>query len=313
MRFSGEGRRRALAVLVAVVLGTTAACGASSSRTVGDAAALTGRRAASPTAAPVPTLPGGRHHVFDGRFLVAYYGTPQTPALGVLGEGDPEQTIARLTTAAAPFQRRGQTPQIVLELIVSVASGSPGGGGDYSHDVPRDVVEPWIAAAHRHGALVVLDLQPGTQDFTRVARRWSWALADPWVGLALDPEWRMHGTQVPGRVFGHTDAAEVDATSAWLDSFTASHRLPEKVFLVHQFRRSMVRQVAQVQRRPHLALVQHVDGYGTPGEKLATYRSVARPDLFTEGFKLFYDADRPLMSAAQVLAVRPRVDFVSFQ
>jgi len=101
--------------------------------------------------------------------------------------------------------------------------------------------------------------------------------------------------------------------SAWLVTLTRQAGLPEKLFVVHQFRRDMVRSPGRVARRVGLAMVQHVDGYGTPGQKLSTYAAVARPRQFTMGFKLFYDEDVHRMSARDVQRVRPRVRFVSFQ
>ncbi|GGO87845.1 hypothetical protein GCM10011584_13440 [Nocardioides phosphati] len=265
--------------------------------------------------APRPPLAPAlrRPELFDGRMFVAYYGTVGTPVLGVLGESTPEQAFARVRRAAAPFRRAGLAAQPVFELIVTVADSQPGPDGDYNHDVPVAAVRRWVEAARRSGALLVLDLQPGRADFPSVAKRWEWALRDPNVGLALDPEWRMHGREVPGRVIGSVTTWEVNLTSRWLEQLVEARRLPEKLFVVHQFRRDMLRGPHRVEDRRHLAEVQHVDGFGTPREKLATYAAVARPGDFRMGFKLFYDEDRPRLSAAQVMRIRPRVDFVSFQ
>ncbi|OUD85835.1 hypothetical protein BC477_15610 [Clavibacter michiganensis subsp. michiganensis] len=41
-------------------------------------------------------------------------------------------------------------------------------------------------------------------------------LAQPGVGLALDPEWRLGPDQVPLKQIGSVSAAEVDATTDWL-------------------------------------------------------------------------------------------------
>ena len=264
---------------------------------------------------PVRTeLPGGGTRVFGGhRFLVAYYGTARTPALGVLGESAPDVMDRRLRHAAAPFARPGRPVRPVYELIVTIADGHPGPDGDFSHDLPRADVRRYIAAAHRHGALLLLDVQPGRTDFTTVARRWEWALRDPAVGLALDPEWRMGPRQVPARTVGHVGAAEVNRTSAWLARLTSARGLPEKLFVVHQFRVDMVRHVERVAARPGLAMVQHVDGFGTRRQKLDTYRAIARPRQFTMGFKLFYDEDVHRMGARDVQRIRPTVRFVSFQ
>jgi hypothetical protein len=270
--------------------------------------------AAPPVAASVPELPGGGRRIFaDHRFLVAYYGTARTGALGVLGEASPERIMPRLVRAAAPFARDGRTVQPVFELIVTVAHAGPTKTGTYSSNIDRAEVRRYIRAAHRHGVLLVLDLQPGRADFLDVARSWEWALRDPWVGLALDPEWRMGPHGVPGRRTGSVSAGEVNRVSAWLDQLTASTGLPEKVFMVHQFRTDMIRHVDRIRDREHLALVQHVDGFGTRGQKLDTFHHVVRPGQFRLGFKLFYDEDVHRMRPAQVLAIRPRVSFVSFQ
>ena len=159
-----------------------------------------GAKPPSPPAPPSSPRPRGepcrrqpRERIFDdGRFLVAYYGTAGTGALGVLGETGPDEMHRRLLDAAAAFARPSQPVLPVYELIVTVADRSPGKDGDYSHDIDRDAVQPYVEAAHRNGALLLLDIQPGRSDFLDVAKRWQWALEEPYVGLALDPEWRMH-------------------------------------------------------------------------------------------------------------------------
>jgi hypothetical protein len=270
--------------------------------------------AARPPALSPTTLPGGGTEVFAGNhFLVAYYGTGQTGSLGVLGETDPDTMDRRLHRAAAPFRRPGQPLRHVYELIVTIADGHPGRDGDYSHDIPRSEVRRYIRAAHRNRALLLLDLQPGRSSFSEVARRWEWALRDPWVGLALDPEWRMRPHQVPAHTVGQVRAEEVNRTSAWLTRIVRQDGLPQKLFVLHQFRTDMVEDIGRVRRHPELAMVQHVDGFGTPRQKLATFHAVAQPRRFTMGFKLFYDEDVRRMQPRAVHAVRPQVRFVSFQ
>lgn len=259
-------------------------------------------------------LPGGRRLVFAGnRFLVAYYGTAETGALGVLGETPPDQMQRQVRRAAEPFRRPHQPVQIVYELIVTIADRSAGPDRDFSHDISRSAVRRYIHAAHRHGALLLLDVQPGRSDFLAVAKRWKWALKDPWVGLALDPEWRLGPHQVPAQVVGQVSAAEVNRTSRWLGGLTRRHGLPEKLFVLHQFRVAMIENIDRVHARRGLAMVQHVDGFGTRPEKMATFHAVARPNQFLMGMKIFYDEDRLRMGPVFVHAIRPRVRFVSYQ
>jgi hypothetical protein len=265
------------------------------------------------TTPPGKGMPFGKGPIYPGHTLVAYYGTAGTGTLGVLGQDTPDRVTKRLRTAAAPFARKGAPVQIVYELIATVADGIPGPDHDYSHDIATGSVREYIQAAHRNKAFLVLDLQPGRTDFLTVARRWRWALRDPWVGLAIDPEWRMGSHQVPARVVGSVRAREVNAVSGWLDDLAAHDHLPPKLFMVHQFRTTMVEHIERVVPRKRLVMIQHVDGFGSPRQKLATYHAVARPRQFHMGFKLFYDQDVHRMSAARVKQIRPRVQFVSFQ
>jgi len=273
-----------------------------------------------PTTEPVPptgepaTLPGGRPKIFgDGRMLVAYYGSANTGALGVLGETSPDRMVKRLRDAAAPFARGGSEVQIVFELIVTVADAHPGKDGDYSHDIARGDVQRYIDAAHRHGALLLLDIQPGRSGFLSVVRRWKWALEDPYVGLALDPEWRMGRRGVPGHRIGSVSATEVNRVSKWLKTLVQIEDLPQKLFVLHQFRTDMIEDIGAIEPRAGLVMVQHVDGFGTPSQKLDTFNAVVRPQQFFLGFKLFYDEDHRLLKPGFVKAIRPRVQFVSYQ
>ncbi|MGA8245870.1 MAG: hypothetical protein WB797_03125 [Nocardioides sp.] len=270
--------------------------------------------AAPPPIARKPQLPGGGYRIFGHhRFLVAYYGTAQTGSMGVLGHTDPATMQRHLMRAARPFREPGEQLQPVYELIVTVADGSPGPDGDYSHDIPRSYVREYLRAAHRHHALLLLDLQTGRATFPSVARRWAWALKDPSVGLALDPEWRMGPHQVPAHVIGSVRAREVNRTSAWLSRLVRREGLPQKLFVLHEFKLTMLPDIKRVVHRPGLAMVQHADGFGTRRQKLATYHAITRPHQFRQGFKLFYDWDVHRFTPREVRRIRPAVSFVSYQ
>lgn len=250
--------------------------------------------------------------VFDKRVLVAYYGTAGTGALGVLGEASPRVTAKRLRAVARPYAHGSTKAQIVFELIVTIADAVPGPDGDYSHVIPTADVRRYVRAAKRQRALLVLDFQPGRSRFLPQVKQFEWALRKPWVGVALDPEWRMGPGQVPAQTIGHVTATEVNQVARYMARLTRANALPQKVFMVHQFRTDMVRHIERVRMRAPLAMVQHVDGFGTRRQKLATYHAVAAK-RFHHGFKLFYDEDTNLFTPRQVRAIKPRVEFVSYQ
>jgi hypothetical protein len=119
--------------------------------------------------------------------------------------------------------------------------------------------------------------------------------------------------EVPAGTIGHVGASEVNRVSSYLARLTRQHDLPQKLFMVHQFRTDMVRHIERVTVREPLAMVQHVDGFGTREQKLATYHAVVQPQQFHQGFKLFYDEDTHLFQPRQVLRIEPNVQFVSYQ
>ena len=276
----------------------------------GQAADLGGRAA---VASPMWHGRASHDSIFAHRILVAYYGTAGSGALGVLGAASPDVMTHRLRVAARPFATPTRKVQIVYELVASVADAHPGADGNYSHYIPRSRVLEYVRAAHRHHALLVLDLQPGRESFVPQARHFRWALRRPFVGLALDPEWRMGPGQVPAQTIGSVKAGEVNHVSKLVTRIVRRNSLPQKLFLLHEFRTSMVKHIGQVHLHRQLAMVQHVDGFGSRAAKLATYHTVARPDRFTMGFKLFYSQDTDLFSPRGVERIHPKVDFVSYE
>jgi hypothetical protein len=258
-------------------------------------------------------LPLGGRRLFPRYRLIAYYGTAGTGSLGVLGEAAPAAMTRRLRAAARRFRDGKRRIQITYELISTVADASAGSDGNYSHPIARASVRRYVRAARRHRAYLVLDLQPGRSTFLSQARDFAWALRKPWVGLALDPEWRMGPGEVPGRQIGSVRAKEVNRVSAWLSKLTRRNELPQKLLMLHQFRTDMVLNPQRIAARRRLAIVQHVDGFGTRSQKLQTYRTVERSHQFRMGFKLFYDEDIDLFQPRRVLKIRPRISYVSYQ
>lgn len=309
-------------VLVAVLAACALVAGCSAAADPAPAApapATTAPPAPTTTAPPVPELPGGDTVVFPGRRMAALYGHPGTPSMGVLGEQDLPRSIERAKRLAADFQPLVREPVVpAFEIIATVADRVPGADGDYSAEMSVDELRPWVEQAGRAGVYVVLDLQPGTTDFLTQARRYTELLARPHVGLALDPEWRLEPGQRHGVQVGSVTAAEVNRTSQWLAGLVRERRLPQKVFLLHQFRVPMIAdRQAVVTTHPELATVLHADGYGTRQEKLETWNALhaaPRPTGLWWGWKNFIDEDSPTFTPRETYAVRPESPvFVSYQ
>ncbi len=261
-------------------------------------------------------LPGGGWRLLPGRRLVALYGSPLTPSLGVLGEQGPEESVARLRPLVEAYGADG-TPTIpAFDLIATVADARPGRDGDYSAETPIDVVRPWVEVAGEAGVYVILDLQPGRTDFLTQARRYEELLRLPHVGLALDPEWRLGPNQVHLRQIGSVDASEVNEVARWLANLVREERLPQKLLLIHQFKPSMITDREAIVTPPELAVVIQMDGQGPLATKYSSYRVITgnRPHpRWWWGWKNFYDEDAPMATPEQVLDLEPVPVFVSFQ
>ncbi|MCK9895540.1 hypothetical protein [Frankia sp. AgB32] len=260
-----------------------------------------------------PQLPMGGRSLLPTYRIVAHYGSVGGGALGILGQGTPEQAAQRVLAAAAPFGAGDRPVQPAMELITTVASASPGADGLYSTALTDAAVAPYLAAARTHRMLLILDLQPGRGRFLDQARRYERFLREPDVGLALDPEWKMGPDQVPGKQIGSSDAADLNEVSGWLAGVVRAHHLPQKLFIIHQFTQSMLPDRAAIQARPELATVFHIDGFGARTDKVEKYALLhARPPFFT-GFKLFLTQDTNIFSPAETLTLTPPPDLITYQ
>ena len=269
------------------------------------------------TAATGVELPGGGQLVLTGRRYVAMYGTPSYPALGILGEQDLPSSIARAQGLAASYQPL--TTDLVVpafEIIATVASAGAGGDGNYSNELPLETLVPWVEAAAAAGVYVVIDLQPGRTDFVTQAQLYEPLLKYPNVGLALDPEWRLLPDQVHLRQIGSVTVDEVNAVAAYLAQLTRTHALPQKLFVLHQFKHSMVQGRERVDMsHPELAVMVHVDGQGGQGAKAGTWASLQQgaPAGMAWGWKNFIDEDVPMLTPEQTYTVTPVPHLVSYQ
>lgn len=265
-------------------------------------------------------LPGGGQLVFPpgepGKRYVALYGTPGTPALGVLGEQDVPATIARAQQTAAQYDPLTEDTVVpTLEIIATIASAGPEADGSYSRPRSIEDLRPLVEAAQDAGQAVVIDLQPGRTDFVTQAQQFADLLAYPHVGLALDPEWRLAPDQVHLRQIGSVGIDEVNATAAWLAEFTRERHLPQKMFLLHQFSLRMITERERLDTsHDELATIIHADGQGSQPAKAGTWATLHQgaPPVHW-GWKNFYDEDQPMLDPAQTYAVQPTPDLVTYQ
>lgn len=271
----------------------------------------------TPTPTPPPELPRGGRTIFPDHLLVGFSGG-RGDAFGRLGIGDIDERAAEIEALGQTYTADGRLPLPVFELIAVVAHPTPTRTGLYRTHEPAEVVDHYLAAARRHRGLLLLNFQPGRADFLDDVKAFQPWLLQPDVGLALDPEWAVGPGQVPGQVIGSTTGAELNSVAAYLSGLVRRHNLPEKVMVVHQFHADTIADEKALRPHPGVVLVKNIDGVGVPAEKVATWNrltSELSPHVYT-GFKIFYEEDQrrgPLMTPAEVLALRPQPSYVLYE
>ena len=263
---------------------------------------------------PPPELPRGGREIVPRYRVVGFYGAPQDDALGALGIGSPDEMARRLRKQARPYAKYRRPIMPAFELIAVVASGAPGEGSRYNWRQKGKVIDRYLAAARKHKAILILDVQPGRSDFMTEVRRLRRWLEQPDVSLALDPEWRVGPGEVPGKTIGTVSAAEVNRVTRYVRDISRRNRLPQKLLLIHQFTEDMIPDKQRLLRPRELAVTISIDGFGNQPNKISKYVEFLEEEKrFRHGFKLFYEEDTDLMSPKQVMRLRPRPEIVVYE
>ncbi len=264
-------------------------------------------------------LPGGGYTILGDdkpKRYVAFYGHPSTSALGVLGEQGPKATLNRMAPFLEDYSADGYQTIPTFEIMASVAAAAATDDGDYSFEWPISTFDKWIETAAKNDVYVILDLQSGREDFLSQAKLYKELLLLPYVGLALDPEWRLKPDEIHLRQIGRVDAAEVNKVVDWLADLVRDNGLPQKMLIVHQFREFMIQDRSTLKERPELQMILQMDGQGPIATKDTTWAVLTKgteDKHWRWGWKNFFDEDSPTPSPEHTLGKTPTPVFVSYQ
>ncbi len=248
--------------------------------------------------------------------IVVYYGHPHDPAMGIVGEYGIEQLTGILREEAASYAAADPSRPVIpaLEVIATVAQRVPGSDGTYILDTDLETLTTYIDFAAEQGMLVILDLQVGRGTVADEIDKVRDLLTRPNVHLAIDPEFAVAEGEIPGEYIGSVTADSITYAQQVLAEISATHGIPPKILIVHQFREDMIQGKDQLAPVPGVQLVIDADGYGAPELKTAVYNFLVRNELIEfGGVKLFYRQDMPLMSPQEILALVPAPDVIIYQ
>ena len=247
----------------------------------------------SQSAVPLPYLSQFR--------LVAFYGTPLGPALGILGHQPRDEMIQSLRETAVLYQNFPPNRETVptFHIIITVADTTP---PNYRHHLSLDLINQWVSLAEALEFAVILDIQPGHVSLISEFRRIEDLLHKPHVHLAIDPEFTMDGFEIPGQDLGQLYASEINIIQQELNQIGLDTGV-NRLLILHQFDSSMLPDKGNIANYPYVELVIDGDGVGSATQKINNYNRYANQSAFEYGgFKLFpTDGDFPVLSASEIM------------
>lgn len=266
------------------------------------------------------TLLKGKKDLTDGPLqhyrLVTYYGTPLSSQMGILGRYPPKKMMKKLKKQASVYSKLDPARPAVptIELIATVAQGSPGPDGNYLSKTPDDVIQRYVKLAKKNDALLVLDVQLGSASVMHGVKAVEKYLKLPFVHLAIDTEYSVDKGEVPGEDLGHVDGSGIQKAIKYVNQMVKKHQLPDKIVMVHQFGNGIITHKQLIHQTNNVEVVLNSDGFGKDAVKMAAYgKLVKEQPIQYGGFKLFYKVDNPLLTPKQVLKMEPAPAVVNYQ
>ncbi|MDR1143857.1 MAG: hypothetical protein LBK77_06540 [Spirochaetaceae bacterium] len=258
-----------------------------------------------------------RRPLFLNSDIIAFYGHPSSPNMGILGRYELPELNSRLNALTEKYNTANGRRGVRKALYIIYGTVQPGGEIGY---IPGAILQSYIRFALEREMLIFIDHQIGRYDPLESLKTMLPYLHYPNVHLALDPEWR---TDKPMQRIGSVSGEEINEAQKIMAEYLAKYRLQgERMLVIHQFHYSMIRDRSDIRTGyRQVTLVHCSDGFGGPALKRSTYSyNAAARNMPVKGFKLFYNFgipgagyDDPLLSPEEVFALNPRPYLVIYQ
>ena len=264
-----------------------------------------------PSRPSVNASPGNPQPYLSRYQLVTYYGSPWGRGLGILGNQPLNETLRLLWANVHELQdldSRFAMP--TYHMITTVANQNP---PEYRHLVDLATINLFINHANNNEAAAILDVQPGRMDIKTEFERIRYALYNPHVHFAIDPEFHMNDEQIPNVHVGQTMAEDINWVQAQMNQIALEIGV-NRVLILHQFKGSMLPDKALIQNYPHVELVIDSDGTFNTDIKVFNYLQYANePGFEYGGIKIFYAYDPHIMTAEEIMRLNPRPAVIIYQ
>ena len=269
------------------------------------------------SSSPVYARAPQRESYLQDAQVVSFYGNPRAPALGALGLGDPEEIADEIDRWSARYDRLNGDRDVIsaFHVITGVSQSHPTPDGTWLGRLSDEYIAEYVEVARERGMLVFLDIQIGWSDALTEVQLLEPFLREPFVHVALDPEFATRHTGIrPGLVIGSMTGEEVNEVQRYLAAIAQAEGLPPKILMVHQFTPRMLLNREAVEDFAGVDLSIDMDGFGLIPVKVAGYNAFAvREPSERPAFKLFFDYDTPPMTPEQVQGLDPPPDLIIYQ
>jgi hypothetical protein len=268
--------------------------------------------AATPTVAPQEPSPP----VLRDNQIIVYYGTPLADGLGILGTMPPAEAAAEVAERARLYDSlNGDIGAIgALDVIYSLAQAEPTSNGMYIRHLEDHYVDEYLRVAEEHDLQVFLDLQIGRRQILEEVRGIEKFLLNPRVHVAIDPEYAVGPEGVPIATPGRITGDQINDVQAYLRELVATHGLPGKVLVLHQYMEDTVIDAERVETVPEVDFVLNMDGLGDVGDKKEKYEHFSsKPHSKNDAFNIFLLHDHRVLSEDEILGLSPVPRIVFYQ
>ena len=249
--------------------------------------------------------------------IVAYYGYPEEPRLGILGELDQKELIERINNDIYDLQVYSKDKDVLgaLHIIVAVAQDKETNDGTYLERIPTELLDRYINFAEQNNLLVFLDIQIGWANIIDEIKIIEKYLKKNYVHLALDPEYATGNQKmVPGKIIGSVSGAEINAAQDYLNQIIMPETDYKKTLMIHRFNTIMINNEDDIIDYKNIELSIDMDGFGNKSAKKTNYDIFALKS-YSEipAIKLFYDWDTPLFTNKELMEFTNPPNIIIYQ
>lgn len=261
---------------------------------------------------PAPAVTGS---VLDNQ-VVAYYGTPNAPALGILGQFEPEEAAQKLEDHVANIDRlngpRGATG--AMDLIYGMAIAEPGPEGNHVGYLDDDIVEQYIDIAEEHDLQLILDLHIAQSDPLTEVKRVERFLKNPRVHVAIDGEYAVGPGGIPLDSLGQVTADQMNDVQEYVDELVRENDLPKKMVIMHQFMDETLVDGEKIREYDNVDFVLNMDAWGDTASKHERYEHFAsKPWAHRMSYNIFMQLDDRVEPDRELVRLAPKADMFMYQ